>query len=168
MANFLEQLTREWYEYCGYFVRQNVNVGKRKAGGYECELDIVAFNPKTNHLVHVEPSMDADSWANRETRYEKKFVAGRKYIPEIFDGLDIPDEIEQIALFVFASTKNRQTLAGGKILILDQFLAEILAGLADSTILGSAVPEQLPLMRTLQFVSYYRDTFIESWVENAG
>ena len=145
-----------------------MNVGKRKAGGYECELDIVAFNPKTNHLVHVEPSMDADSWANRETRYEKKFVAGRKYIPEIFDGLDIPDEIEQIALFVFASTKNRQTLAGGKILILDQFLAEILAGLADSTILGSAVPEQLPLMRTLQFVSYYRDTFIESWVENAG
>ena len=167
MANFLEQLAREWYEYCGYFVRQNVNVGKRKAGGYECELDIVAFNPKTQHLVHVEPSMDADSWANRERRYKKKFAAGRKYIPKLFDGLDVPDDIEQIALFVFASTKNRQTLAGGKIVTLDQFLAEILVGLGDSTILGAAVPEQLPLIRTLQFVSHYRSTFIESWSENA-
>ena len=43
MPNFLEQLVREWYEYQGYFVRQNVNVGKRAKGGYECELDIVAF-----------------------------------------------------------------------------------------------------------------------------
>ena len=163
MANFLEQLTREWYEYQGYFVRQNVNVGKRSAGGYECELDIIAFHPKSQHLVHVEPSMDADSWANRERRYKKKFAAGRKYIPELFDGLELPDEIEQIALLVFASTANRKVLGGGRIMILDEFLGEILAGLADSTIASSAVPEQLPIVRTLQFVSHYRSTVIDAW-----
>jgi hypothetical protein len=26
-------------------------------GGYECELDVVAFDPKEKHLVHIEPSM---------------------------------------------------------------------------------------------------------------
>ena len=41
--NFLEQLIAEWYEYRGYFVRRNVLVGRRLKGGYECELDIVAF-----------------------------------------------------------------------------------------------------------------------------
>ena len=44
-ANYLEQLVAEWLEYQGYFVRRNVLVGKRAAGGYECELDVVAFNP---------------------------------------------------------------------------------------------------------------------------
>jgi hypothetical protein len=163
VANFLEQLTREWYEYQGYFVRQNINVGKRSSGGYECELDIVAFHPKKQHLVHVEPSMDADSWANREKRYSKKFAAGRKHIPHLFEGLDVPDSIEQIALLVFASTTNRKTLGGGRIMILDQFLSEILTGLAESTIASSAVPEQLPIVRTLQFVSHYRLAVVEAW-----
>ena len=44
-SNFLEELTAEWYEFNGYFVRRNVNVGKRPEGGYECELDVVAFHP---------------------------------------------------------------------------------------------------------------------------
>ena len=163
MANFLEQLTREWYEYQGYFVRQNVNVGLRPNGGYECELDVVAFHPKTKHLVHIEPSMDADSWANRERRYKKKFAAGRNYIPTLFEGLQLPDEIEQIALLVFASTKNHPTLGGGRIMILDELLAQILDGLANTGIAKSAVPEQLPIIRTLQFVSHYRKTFSSFW-----
>jgi hypothetical protein len=60
--NHLEQLVSEWLDYNGYFVRKNVLVGKRSAGGYECELDVVAFNTQTNHLIQVEPSLDADSW----------------------------------------------------------------------------------------------------------
>jgi len=52
--NHLEQLVAEWYEYQGYFVRRNVHVGKRSNGGWECELDVVAFNPSEKHLVHIE------------------------------------------------------------------------------------------------------------------
>jgi hypothetical protein len=59
--NFLEQLLVEWYELQGYFTRKNVLVGKREKGGYECELDVVAFHPAKNHLVHLEASMDASS-----------------------------------------------------------------------------------------------------------
>lgn len=163
MANFLEQLTREWYEYQGYFVRQNVKVGPRPRGGYECELDVVAFHPRLQHLVHVEPSMDANSWATREKRYTKKFAAGREYIPQLFDGVELPDNIDQIALLVFASATNHPTLGGGRVMILDEFLAEILKGLAETGVAKSAVPEQLPIVRTLQFVSHYRQTFSDFW-----
>ena len=67
-SNYLEQLLAEWYEFRAYFVRRNVLVGKRARGGYDCELDIVAFNPVTKHLVHLEPSMDTYSWDRREER----------------------------------------------------------------------------------------------------
>ena len=109
-VNFLEQLVAEWYEFQGYFIRRNIWVGKRAKGGYECELDIVAFHPGKKHLVQIEPSMDASSWAERERRFKKKFVAGKKYIPDLFEDLDIPEKIEQIALLVFASKQNHQTI----------------------------------------------------------
>jgi len=76
--NHLEQLLAEWYEYKGYIVKRNLQVGKRKKGGFECELDIVAFHPELKHLVHLEPSLDADSWAVREQRFSKKFAAEKK------------------------------------------------------------------------------------------
>jgi hypothetical protein len=63
-ANFLEQLVTEWYEYKGYFIKRNVWVGRRPQGGYECELDVVAFDPISKHLVHIEPSTDASSGRN--------------------------------------------------------------------------------------------------------
>jgi hypothetical protein len=63
--NFLEQLVGEWYSYQGYYVRTNVMVGPRDAGGYEGELDVVAFHPETREIVHVETSMDALSWDKR-------------------------------------------------------------------------------------------------------
>lgn len=85
--NHLEQLVAEWYEFQGYFVRRNVMVDPRPRGGYECELDVVAFHPGKQHLVHLEPSLDADSWQRREERFAKKFDAGRRHIPAIFGGI---------------------------------------------------------------------------------
>src|SRR3546814_4782063 len=61
-----------------------------------------------SHLVHVEPSMDANTWATREARYTKKFEAGRKYIPGIFNGITLPTNIEQIALLGFASNRSEE------------------------------------------------------------
>ena len=75
--NHLEELVSEWLGYRGYFVRRNVLVGKRAKGGYECELDVVAFHPGLRRLVHVEPSLDAHSWKKRAARFAKKFAAGR-------------------------------------------------------------------------------------------
>src|SRR5215208_6679838 len=152
--NFLEQLVAEWYEYQGYFLRRNVPVGRRAKGGWDCELDVVAFHPARKHLVHLEPSMDADSWEKREARYSKKFLAGLQHIPSLFDGMDIPDEIEQVAIFAFAGTKVR-SIGGGKVLLVKELLGEIFSGLRSVHLARNAVPEHLPILRSLQFVATY-------------
>lgn len=158
--NFLEQLVAEWYEYQGYFVRRNVNVGKRSNGGWECELDVVAFHPGKKHLVQIEPSMDANSWEKREARYAKKFEAGRKYIPELFAGIEVPAEIEQIALFGLGSKANIPTLAGGRVWLVSDLLSEITAVLKTRRVEKEAVSEQFPLLRTIQFVcQHHRSLF---------
>ncbi|NOT11499.1 MAG: hypothetical protein HOP23_06680 [Methylococcaceae bacterium] len=154
--NHLEQLVAEWYEYRGYFVRRNVQVGKRDKGGYDCELDVVAFHPEKQHLVHVEPSMDAHTWAKREERFAKKFSAGRNHIPALFKGIVLPSEIEQIALLGFASNANVKVLAGGRIMTTAELFAEIVAGISDKRVAKAAVPEQYPLLRTIQFACEHR------------
>ena len=69
--NFLEQLVAEWYEYRGYFVRCNVNFGKRGDGGWEGEMDVIAFQPLERSLVHIEVSTDASGWDERRRVFER-------------------------------------------------------------------------------------------------
>jgi hypothetical protein len=166
-TNHLEQLVAEWYEYQDYFVRRNVLVGPRPQGGYECELDIVAFNPRTPHLVHIEASMDADSWANRDRRFAKKFEAGRKYIPGLFPGFNLPPDIEQMAVLVFASKQNRQTVGGEKIVLVSDLLREIFAELRARHLASSAVSEHLPILRSFQFVNEYRQVLMALWADES-
>jgi hypothetical protein len=154
--NFIEQLVTEWYEYRGYFVRRNVPVGKRARGGHEFELDVVAFNADTRHLVHVEPSMDSDSWQTRERRFRAKFDAGRKFIPGLFPGMDLPGEIEQIALLLSASKINHPTLGGAPVQLVSDLMRDIMESLGDRKIAENAVPEHHSLLRTLQCVVEYR------------
>jgi hypothetical protein len=154
-GNHLESLVAEWYEFRGYFVRRNVQVGKRAKGGHECELDIVAFHPEQRSLVQVEPSLDSDSWAKREVRYQKKFDAGRRHIPGLFPGIATPKHIEQIALFVYGGGDDRTQLAGGRVMFIRDFMAEIHAGISHRRLASAAIPEQFPHLRTLQFAVQY-------------
>lgn len=154
-GNHLEDLVAEWYEFNGFFVRRNVQVGPRARGGYDRELDVVAFHPGTRKLVHIEPSLDAAGWAQREERYGLKFQAGREHIPQLFAGLDVPDEIEQIALLVFASTAKHKTLGGGRIVLIGDFMRTIQSGLAGHSVESKSVPEQFPLLRSLLFAKQY-------------
>jgi hypothetical protein len=81
----LENLIAEYYDWSGYLIKRNIKVGRLSHGGWEMELDIVAFGPHTNHLVHLEPSIDANSWKIREQRFSKKFNSSVKYIfSEVF------------------------------------------------------------------------------------
>jgi hypothetical protein len=156
-SNHLEQLVAEWYEYQGYFIRRNVKVGRRPEGGYAGELDIVGFHPDKKHLVHIETSLDALSWAVREEKYQRKFDAGAQYIPALFAGMQVPAEIDRIAVLVFASKRSRTLLGGGKIVLVSELLEEIFQCLESRSIYTQAVDEQKPLLRTLQFVAEYRD-----------
>ena len=152
MANFLEALVGEWFEYSGYFVRRNVLVGRRVAGGYETELDVVAYCPRRREIVHVEASTDTDNWARREFRYTKKFDAGRRYIPDLLSlPADHGIEISQRALFVYASGTNVKTVGGGRVWSIHEFMSEVKATLRQKKVATSAVPEQFSLVRAIQF-----------------
>ena len=154
MANHLEQLTAEWLEYCGYYVRQFVLVGRRDKRGFEGELDIVALHPVTRHLLHVECSLDADPWHKRETRFAAKFDRGRKHVPSLFSGLDLPEQLDQVALLQF-SGGDRQTLAGARLIWVADFVADVLAKLRLHRPDKAAVPSTLPLIRTLQLATHF-------------
>ena len=160
-GNHLEELVAEWYQHEGYFVRRNVQVGPREKGGYACELDIVAFHPGKEKLVHVEPSLDSDGWEKREARYRKKFEAGKRYIPSLFEGLTLPPKPEQIALFVYGGG-GRTELAGGRVMFIREFMRLILqtirktrVGNRERRVDNAAIPEEYPLLRTLQFAAQY-------------
>ena len=154
----LETLIAEYLEWQGYLVRRNTKVGRLKHGGWEMELDIVAFHPQTQDLVHYEPSIDALSWEKREARHAKKFQAGKRYIlKELFSWLSPATSIRQIALFI-SHPRGRDSLAGGVIVSIDELLAEIRGKIVTcGPMARNAISEQFPLLRTIQMalVGYY-------------
>tara|TARA_R110000851_G_scaffold198017_1_gene349167 strand:- start:1026 stop:1508 length:483 start_codon:yes stop_codon:yes gene_type:complete len=155
----LENLIAEYYDWKGYLVKRNIKVGKLGHGGWEMELDVVAFDPHTGHLVHIEPSIDAHSWEVREKRFTKKFVAARKYIfSEVLTWLDSNVEIEQIAVLV-SHPKGRDQLAGGRVISIDELMCEIRQSVIECGVVAkNAIPEQYPHLRTLQLShnGYYK------------
>lgn len=158
-TNFLESLISEWLEYKGMFVRTNVFVGPREKGGYECELDVVAIDLQAKRILHYEPTMDALSWAEREKRFRRKFDAGKKYIPELFvDFMRIhPDWIEQYAVLGFGSDADHKTIGGGRVITARKLFQSILKDLQDKKIDKQAISENMPRLRTIQFILNYFD-----------
>ena len=160
MSTHLEDLLAEYYEWKGYLTKRNVRVGKLPKGGWTMELDIVAWNPNTNDLLHLEPSIDADRWARRASRYQKKFDAGQKYIySEVMPWLTHrANPLKQIAIFISAGPDRRE-FCGGVVRTVDEYMAQIREEVRGEGVIGKrAIPEQYPLLRTIQLTvsGYYR------------
>jgi len=153
---YLEQLTREWYEYQGYFVRRDLWVGLQADGSYECELDVVAFHPLRRHVVQIEPSLDLLPLNEKEQHFELKFAAGRRYLHRLF-GPSSGLHIEQIALVLSSGQAHRHTIGGGRVLLVGDFVTQIMRQLAGVDLAGALVPDQWPLIRTLQFAATCRN-----------
>ena len=155
----LEDLVAEYYDWQGYLIKRNVKVGKLAHGGWAMELDIIAYHPHTNDLIHLEPSIDANSWAIREKRFKKKFSFGKKHIfSDVFTWLDPKTPVRQVAVLV-SKGRDRSTLAGGEIRTIDECVSEIREAVrAEGIVAKKAIPEQYPLLRTIQLTvsGYYR------------
>ena len=109
--------------------------------------------------MHIEPTHDANSWERREKRFMKKFSAGRKYLPTLFNGVQIPNQIEQICLLGFGSNANHKTLASGKVVKIVEFLVEIIREIGTKSMHKSAMSENHPILRTLQFITQNKKHF---------
>jgi hypothetical protein len=160
--NHLEGIISEWLENTGYIVARNHKVGRLVKGGWGGELDVIAYNPATKHLVHYEPSLDAESWARREARFTKKFTMGRQHVRDIpqlsFLTQEQVDSMEQIAVFP-AVTETRRDFLGGKAIGMDELMSTINQFVRErGPAAFNAFPEQYPMLRTLQFAlcGYYR------------
>jgi len=155
-ANYLVQLAAEWYEFQGYLVRRNVAVtGAGKTA--LIELDVLAQHPDSGEYVHLEASMDSDAWHKREKRFRLKFRAGQAYVAQIGKRLKKKPVLHQRALLGYARAARRRSLGGGELMLMPQFLHEIIESLSAQRLDRRIVPEHLPLLRTLQFVSEYRE-----------
>lgn len=150
--NHLEQLVAEWLQYKGYFVRVSVPVGARANGGFEGELDVVAFHFAARHLLHIECSLDALADEKREARFAAKFERGRKYVRDVFSGLDLPDDLEQVVVLQFASG-NVPTYGGARLVTVRELVHEIFDGLKGTSPRSRAVSSNLPLLRTMQIAA---------------
>ena len=155
----MEDLVDEYYQWQGYIVRRNIKVGPLKHGGWAGELDIVAYDPKTEDLIHLEPSIDALSWARREEKFRKKFSVGRKHIfADVFPWLDRTTPLKQVAVLI-TSGENHRTLADADVLSIDEFMREVRQKVGTAGRMASnAIPEQFGLLRTVQMAEcgYYR------------
>jgi hypothetical protein len=155
----LEDLIAEFYDWSGYLVKRNLKVGKLSHGGWEMELDIIAFHPTTKHLVHLEPSIDAHSWDTRESRFKKKFDSGYKYMfSSVFPWLDKDTPVERIAVLV-SHPQGKDELCGAKIISIDEFMLLVKEKVSGcGKMAKNAIPEQYPLLRTVQLTTegYYK------------
>jgi len=154
-VTFLEQVVAEWYAYRGFFVRTNIKFGRRPAGGYEGEIDVAAFSPKTKHLIHIETSTDADSWAERRRRFRKKFEDAKRHYKEVFD-FEF-DSVEKRAIVGFSRKTLKQVDFGTdiQITLVPDFIRELTQFLGRLSPMQSAVPEGYPLLRAIQFAIFY-------------
>jgi hypothetical protein len=153
--NFLEQLVAEWYEYRGYFVRRNVPVGRRSNGGFEAELDVVALNPETRHLVHLEPRWMRRSWetgSGASGRSSMPAASTSRALPRVRRaGRDRADRHTRVREQGEPSDAGRR-----QVLLVSDLMREIMEELSDKKISENAVPEHHSLLRTLQLVVEYR------------
>lgn len=154
--NFLEQLAAEWYQYKGYFVATNIKFGPRARGGYAGEMDVIAYDPKSHDLIHIETSTDADPGAKREKKFRKKFTTARENYLTIFP---YKGRLKQIAIVGFArAPRNRLDFGEGvEIKSIRAFLEEITSEVGSKNPATSAVPENLPLLRAVQYSAFYNN-----------
>jgi len=148
--NFLEQLAAEWYGYKGRFVRTNCRARKRPRGGWDVELDVLAFGLQDGELIHLEASGDADLWRQRKARFLKKFILDKQEYESIVGGT--VRSVRKIALVGYAESTRANLNWGNdiEVMLIPHFVQGIICELKKKDFMREAVPESFPLLRAIQ------------------
>lgn len=150
--NFLEELVAEWYSYQGYLITTNRKFGRRPNGGYEGEIDVLAWGPRERRLIHIECSTDADRLVGRVRRFQRKFYTASQHYKEILD-IDF-HSVRQLAIVGFSST--RIDFGDGIVhQTVPELIKEIHACVSEKDPMSRAVSEKMPLLRALQYGAWF-------------
>lgn len=152
--NFLEQLAAEWYEYYkGYFCRTNIKFGETGHGGHLGEMDVVAYHPITKEFIHIETSTDALPWLKKKIIFKKKFRTAEPHYRRVF--LLPHKKMKQIAITGFSIPRTKPDFGKIKVVLIPKFIQEITNTLRNQDPTKKAIPESYPLLRAIQFSSFY-------------
>lgn len=148
----MEQLVAEWYAYKGFFVRTNIKFGKRPKGGYEGEMDVVAFEPKDQVLIHIETSADSDSWDQRKTRFQRKFRSAKKHYKNVFKWNYA--QVKQIAVVGYSEIPRNVNFGRDiSIMSIPKLMEEIKSEIKHINPTNAVIPEGYGLLRAIQFAT---------------
>ncbi len=156
--NVLEELVREYYEYKGYFIKSNVRFNKLQTGGYKGEIDILAYNPEVEEMLHIECSMDAKSKEDESKMAEKKFPVDLDY-KKLF-----PFKFKEVRkIYILGQSKEQseiKMLEGIEVKNLGPFIREVYEEI-EKDIFKKIVPEAYPLLRTMQLTKWAKSRAID-------
>ena len=152
--NYLESLAAEFYEYKGNFVRRNVKTRKRPRGGYDVEIDVLAYQPKSKKLFHVETSGAATTWkSQREIILKKKFdLSKEEYEAELSCKIS---KIKKVMIIGWAKTEQAYFDQEIKVIPIPAFINEVADKLKGKIPTKQIVPEHYPLLRSIQMAQHY-------------
>jgi len=150
--NFLERLAAEWYAYNGFFVRTNIKFARGRRGGYGGEMDVIAYEPSSHKLVHVETSTDSNTLSRRKEEFSRKFSTARREYLTLFP---YKGDFEQIAVIGLSRRPPKLNISGVKVKSIPQFISEVSAKLRTAAPWKEAVSETYPILRAIQFAVWY-------------
>lgn len=154
--NFLEELVSEWYEYQRYFIIRNRTLNILPGGGYEGEIDILAYNPNNDEVIHIETSSDSKDWSARIKTFKEKF---RWTIEEYRNVFGLPLSVTQInkmAVVSFSANPRGDTKirfereTGATLITVPKLLTMIVNSLKNTLQTGLTIPENLHMLRAIQ------------------
>jgi hypothetical protein len=157
--NFLEQLAAEWFQYRGFLVRTNARARKRARGGWDSELDVLAYKPADRSLIHIETSADTDSWQVRKKRFlGEKFILSKDDYEKLLEA-----RLERISKVVIIglSESTKENLNWGsdiEVWPIPFFIGQITLILRKRHPTRNAVPEGFPILRGIQMTLAYENT----------
>ena len=117
-------------------------------------MDVVVYHPESLTLLHIETSMDADSWEVRHKRFERKFITADPYYREIFK-FEIK-KIETMVILGLSVPKKQPSLWNiVQVKYIPYFIEEITDYLSQYSPLNHAISESYPLLRAMQFAIHF-------------
>lgn len=154
VMNFLEELVAEWYDYRGFFVKTNIHTKKLSTGGYEGEIDVIAYDSNKKELFHIETSSDAKSWNDRKEIFQKKFNLKSEDYKKLLD-LEI-NSIQKIVLVSYNQPNTDIDFEDGiQLKTIPTLMLEIINDLKSLDPMKKIVNEKYPILRAIQLSSWY-------------
>lgn len=144
--NRLLKLAKQYYEWQGYLVQENVVVGLRESGKYDGVLNFLAYHPKLNRVLHIEFAARYESWDSIKAVMADQFQLGQALIfTEVFSRFTWRTDLKQFGVVIKAIEQEIENIP---IISIESFVSRVYRDLATKAPL-----EEVGLLRKYDLLS---------------